>query len=61
MAMIVSIPKETVPGERRVALVPDLVPRLTKAGLDVVVQPGAGESAGFLDAAYAASRYRDRR
>jgi NAD(P) transhydrogenase subunit alpha len=54
MAMIVSIPKETVPGERRVALVPDLVPRLTKAGLDVVVQPGAGESAGFLDAAYAA-------
>src|SRR2546426_2392326 len=52
MAMIVSIPKETVPGERRVALVPDLVPRLTKAGLDVVVQPGAGESAGFFDAAY---------
>src|SRR5229473_6859643 len=52
MAMIVSIPKETVPGERRVALVPDLVPRLTKAGLEVVVQPGAGESAGFFDAAY---------
>jgi len=53
MPMIVSIPKETVPGEQRVALVPELVPRLTKAGLDVVVQSGAGESAGFLDAAYA--------
>ncbi|PYX74252.1 MAG: Re/Si-specific NAD(P)(+) transhydrogenase subunit alpha [Acidobacteria bacterium] len=51
--MIVSVPKETVPGEQRVALVPELVPRLTKAGLDVVVQSGAGESAGFLDAAYA--------
>jgi len=36
-----------------VALVPELVPKLTKAGLDVVVQSGAGESAGFLDAAYA--------
>src|SRR5712691_2331613 len=53
MPMIVSVPKETVPGEQRVALVPELVPRLTKAGLDVVVQSGAGESAGFLDAAYA--------
>ena len=53
MPMIVSVPKETVPGEQRVALVPELVPRLTKAGLDVVVQSGAGQSAGFLDAAYA--------
>jgi len=52
MAMIISVPKETMPGEQRVALVPEVVPRLTKAGLDVVVQPGAGESAGFLDAAY---------
>src|SRR5438445_5166279 len=53
MPMIVSVPKETAPGEQRVALVPELVPRLTKAGLDVVVQSGAGQSAGFLDAAYA--------
>src|SRR5258708_10086023 len=52
MRMIVSVPKEKVPGEQRVALVPELVPRLTKAGLDVVVQSGAGESAGFFDAAY---------
>jgi proton-translocating NAD(P)+ transhydrogenase subunit alpha len=50
--MIVSVPKETVPGERRVALVPDLVPKLTQAGLEVVVQADAGAAAGFLDASY---------
>jgi len=50
--MIVSVPKETVPGEQRVALVPELVPKLTQASLDVLVQPGAGESAGFFDAEY---------
>jgi len=50
--MIAGVPTETVPGERRVALVPDLIPRLTKAGLEVVVQPGAGVAAGYLDAAY---------
>lgn len=50
--MVVSVPKETVPSEQRVGLVPELVPKLTKAGLDVVVQSGAGISAGFLDAAY---------
>jgi len=50
--MIASVPKETAPDEQRVALVPELVPRLTKAGLEVVVQSGAGESAGFFDAAY---------
>ncbi len=53
MPMIVSVPKEIFPGEQRVALVPELVPKLTKAGLEVVVQSGAGESAGFLDSAYA--------
>src|SRR6266851_1371817 len=52
MPMIVSIPKETFPGEQRVALVPELVPKLTKASLEVIVQCGAGESAGFLDAEY---------
>jgi len=52
MPMIVSVPKEAVPGEQRVALVPELVPKLTKASLDVVVQSGAGESAGFFDAEY---------
>jgi NAD(P) transhydrogenase subunit alpha len=50
--MIVSIPKEHAAGERRVALVPDLVPRLVQAGLEVVVQQGAGEAAGFADVVY---------
>src|SRR5262245_13892108 len=50
--MIVGVPKETVPGERRVALVPDLVARLTKAGLQALVQAGAGEAAGFPASAY---------
>lgn len=50
--MIVGVPKEGVAGERRVALVPAIVPSLTKAGLEVVVQSGAGESAGFPDAQY---------
>jgi NAD(P) transhydrogenase subunit alpha len=52
--MIVGIPQETAPGERRVALVPDLVARLLKAGLEVVVQPGAGTAAGFPDSFYQA-------
>ncbi|MGH9670656.1 MAG: Re/Si-specific NAD(P)(+) transhydrogenase subunit alpha [Terriglobales bacterium] len=51
--MMVGVPKEVAAGERRVALVPDLVPKLAKAGLEVVVEPGAGEAAGFLDPAYA--------
>jgi len=51
--MIVGVPKETVPGERRVALVPELVPKLMKASLDVVVQSGAGVAAGFMSPAYA--------
>jgi NAD(P) transhydrogenase subunit alpha len=51
--MLIVIPKETVAGERRVAVVPDLVPKLTALGLEVVVEPGAGTEAGFLDAAYA--------
>jgi NAD(P) transhydrogenase subunit alpha len=47
--MIVCVPKEMVTGERRVALVPELVPKLTAANLEVVVQSGAGAAAGFLD------------
>src|SRR5206468_10592772 len=54
MPIIVSVPKETVPGEQRVALVPELVPRLSEAGLEVAVQSGAGELAGFFDDGYAA-------
>ena len=50
--MRVGIPTESWPGETRVALIPAAVPGLIKAGLDVVVQEGAGAAAGFPDAAY---------
>ena len=50
--MRVGVPRESAPGERRVALVPDAVRRLTKDGLEVAVESGAGESAGFFDAEY---------
>jgi H+-translocating NAD(P) transhydrogenase subunit alpha len=50
--MRVSIPTETAPLERRVALTPDGVSRLRKSGIEVVVQRGAGVSAGFVDEAY---------
>ena len=50
--MIVGVPREAFPGERRVALVPSVIPMLLKAGLEVVVQAGAGASAGYPDAAY---------
>jgi NAD(P) transhydrogenase subunit alpha len=45
--------KETWPGETRVAVVPGVVPTLAKAGLEVLVEAGAGEAAGYLDARYA--------
>ena len=50
--MIVGVPKETYPGERRVALTPAVVPLLAKAGLEVVLEAGAGERAGYPDAQY---------
>lgn len=50
--MIVGVPKEIYPGERRVALTPAVVPLLSKAGLEVVLEAGAGESAGYPDAQY---------
>lgn len=51
--MIVGVPREIFPGERRVALVPSAIPNLTKAGLEVIVEAGAGIQAGYLDADYA--------
>ena len=50
--MIVGVPKESYPGERRVALVPVVIPNLIKAGLEVVLEAGAGELSGYTDAAY---------
>src|SRR5579863_2435120 len=52
--MIVGVPRETYPGERRVALVPIVIPNLIKAGLEIMVESGAGAAAGFPDAEYAA-------
>src|SRR5215208_4315176 len=49
--MRVGVPRETTPGERRVALVPDVLARLP--GVDVGVEAGAGLAAGFADQAYA--------
>ncbi len=50
--MLVGVPKETFPDERRVALVPASIPPLQKAGLDITVEAGAGEEAGYVDEAY---------
>jgi len=50
--MIVGVPREIFPGERRVALVPGVVPNLAKAGLEVVVEAGAGLEAGYSEAEY---------
>src|SRR5688572_1439267 len=50
--MRVGIPKESWPGETRVAIIPAAVPGLVKAGLEVLVEEGAGVAAGFTDEAY---------
>src|SRR5262245_46410123 len=52
--MIVGVPRETFPGERRVALAPGAVPNLVKAGLEVVLEAGAGAEAGYPDDDYTA-------
>jgi len=53
--VIVGVARETAPGERRVALVPDALAQLTKAGLEVVVEQGAGVGALIPDSAYEAA------
>ena len=50
--MRIAVPREVAPGENRVALVPDTVARLAKAGFEVQVETGAGMAAGFTDEAY---------
>ncbi len=52
--MKVAVVRESFPGERRVALVPAVVPSLTKAGWQVLLETGAGETAGFSDEDYRA-------
>ena len=50
--MKLGVPRETFPGERRVAIVPAVLPTLKKLGVDVVVEQGAGDAAGFPDTAF---------
>jgi H+-translocating NAD(P) transhydrogenase subunit alpha len=50
--VIIGVPKESYPGERRVALVPAVIPNLAKAGFQVMMEAGAGEQAGYPDAVY---------
>jgi len=50
--MKVAVVKESAPGERRVALVPEGIAKLTQAGLEVIVESGAGDGAWFPDGSY---------
>jgi NAD(P) transhydrogenase subunit alpha len=52
--VIIGVPRESFPGERRVAMVPGVVPSLAKAGINVVIEAGAGIGAGYPDADYLA-------
>jgi NAD(P) transhydrogenase subunit alpha len=50
--VIIGVPKESYPGDRRVALVPAVLPTLAKAGFEVHIQSGAGNDAGYPDSQY---------
>ncbi len=50
--MKVGVPKETFPGERRVAISPASLPALAKSGMEVIIESGAGERAGYPDSSY---------
>jgi len=54
--MQIGVPRETLPGESRVALTPDVVPQLVRLGHSVMVEREAGDRAGFTDDAYRASQ-----
>ena len=53
--MLIAIPKETVPGELRAALIPDTVKKLVRMGAEVSLETGAGTGAGFSDSDYQAA------
>src|SRR5260370_15327367 len=53
ISLIVGVPRERIQGERRVALVPEVVAEVQKLGLTVVVESGAGEEASYSDDAFA--------
>src|SRR5713101_7272808 len=50
--MRIVVPKETAPGERRVALVPESCKKLIQAGYEIAIESGAGDPAGYGDAGY---------
>ncbi|MFO1402780.1 MAG: Re/Si-specific NAD(P)(+) transhydrogenase subunit alpha [Steroidobacteraceae bacterium] len=55
MPQVIGVPKETYPGEKRVATVPEVVEKLRKLGFSVVVESGAGDAASIGDDAYRAA------
>jgi NAD(P) transhydrogenase subunit alpha len=52
MAITISVVRETMPGERRVALTPDVAKKLKARGAGLLLERGAGESASFPDVAF---------
>ncbi|MDR9413224.1 MAG: Re/Si-specific NAD(P)(+) transhydrogenase subunit alpha [Spiribacter sp.] len=60
MSITIAVPKETASGERRVALVPSVLKSLDKLGVDVRIQRGAGEAAGFTDDQYEGVTWADK-
>lgn len=60
MSITIAVPKETVSGEHRVALVPSVLKSLDKLGVDVRIQRGAGEAAGFTDDQYEGVTWADK-
>ena len=55
MPQVIGVPKEIFPGEKRVATVPEVVPKLAKLGFSVIVESGAGAAANLSDEAYASA------
>ena len=55
MSLLIGVPREQFPGEKRVATVPEVVSKLMQLGFDVCVEQGAGAAANFADAAYQAA------
>ncbi len=51
-SIVIGVPRETFPGETRVALVPTVVPALVKQGIRVIVERGAGDASGYSDAVF---------
>src|SRR3989338_5786614 len=55
MTLMIGIPREIAPGEKRVATVPEVVEKLIKLGFKVAVESGAGDAANFSDDTYRAA------